>query len=91
MSCPAIALIVMLKALAIYTVRTKHGDVDQAVYHGLAAFGYDRKTEASLLSHAVDLDRILTERYPRERLTSDFHERYTEARANLRQRAHSSG
>ena len=72
-------------------IRTKHGDLDQAVYHGLAAFGYDRKTEASLLSHAVDLDRILTERYPRERLTSDFHERYTEARANLRQRAHSSG
>ena len=68
-------------------IRTKHGDLDQAVHHGLAAFGYDRKTEASLLSHAVDLDRILTERYPDERLTSDFHERYMEARANLRQRA----
>ena len=81
----------MLKALAIHTVRTKHGYVDQAVYHGLAAFGYDRKTEASLLSHAVDLDRILTERYPRERLTGDFHDRYMEARANLRQRARSSG
>lgn len=27
----------------------KHGDLDQAVHHGLAAFGYDRKTEASLL------------------------------------------
>jgi hypothetical protein len=40
-------------------------------------------------SHAVDLDRILAERYPGERLTGDFHERYMEARANLRQRAHS--
>jgi hypothetical protein len=39
-------------------------DLDQAVHHGLTAFGYDRKTEASLLSHAVDLDHILPERYP---------------------------
>lgn len=72
-------------------IRTRHGDLDQAVHHGLAAFGYDRKTEASLLSHAVDLDRILTERYPGEPLTGDFHERYMEARANLRERAHSHG
>jgi DNA replication protein DnaC len=70
-------------------IRAKHGDLDQAVHHGLAAFGYDRKTEASLLSHAVDLDRILTERYPDERLAKDFHERYVEARTNLRQRTHS--
>jgi tetratricopeptide (TPR) repeat protein len=72
-------------------IGAKHGDLDQAVHHGLAALGYDRKTEASLLSYAVDLDRILTERYPGERLTGDFHERYMEARANLRQRAHSPG
>jgi hypothetical protein len=62
-------------------------DIDQAVYHGLTAFGYDRKTEASLLSRAADLDQILTERYPHERRTGDFHERYLEARAKLRQRA----
>src|SRR5262249_47711797 len=69
-------------------IRAKHGDLDQAVHHGLTAFGYERKTEASLLSRAADLDHILTERYPGERLTGDFHERYMEARANLRQRAH---
>src|SRR5262249_15308550 len=58
-------------------IRAKHGDLDQAVHHGLAAFGYDRKTEASLLSHAVDLDRILIERYPRaadRRLPRSVHE-----------------
>jgi tetratricopeptide (TPR) repeat protein len=69
-------------------IRAKHGDLDQAVYHGLTAFGYDRKTEASLLSRAADLDHILTVRYPGERLTGDFHERYMQARAKLRQRAH---
>jgi tetratricopeptide (TPR) repeat protein len=68
-------------------IRAKHGELDQAVHHGLTAFGYERKTEASLLSRAADLDHILTERYPGERLTGDFHERYMEARANLRQRA----
>jgi len=72
-------------------VRAKHGDLDQAIHHGLTAFGYDRKTEASLLSRAVDLDRVLTDRYPGERLTGDFHERYMEARANLRQRARLHG
>jgi tetratricopeptide (TPR) repeat protein len=72
-------------------IRARHGDLDQAVHHGLSAFGYDRKTEASLLSRAVDLDRILAERYPSERLTGDFHERYMEARAHLRKRAHSHG
>jgi len=63
-------------------------DLDQAVHHGLTAFSYDRKTEASLLSRAADLNRILTERYPNERLTSDFRERCIEARTNLRRRAH---
>ncbi|HKR83334.1 MAG TPA: hypothetical protein VJS37_04115, partial [Terriglobales bacterium] len=40
-------------------IRARHGDLDEAVHHGLAAFGYDRKTEASLLSRAADLDHIL--------------------------------
>jgi hypothetical protein len=40
------------------------GDLDQAVHHGLTALSYDRKTEASLLSHAVDLDQLLSDRYP---------------------------
>ena len=70
-------------------IRARHGDLDESVHHGLAAFGYDRKTEASLLSRAADLDHILTERYPGERLADDFHERYMESRAALRRRTHS--
>jgi hypothetical protein len=69
-------------------INARHGDLDQAVHHGLAAFGYDRKTEASLLARAADLDRILAERYPGERLADDFRERYLDERAALRRRAH---
>ena len=69
-------------------IRARHGDLDEAVHHGLAAFGYDRKPEASLLSRAADLDHILSERYPGERLADDFHERYLDARAALRRRTH---
>jgi len=71
-------------------IRARHGDLDQAVHHGLAAFGYDRKTEASLLARAADLDHLLRERYPDERLADKFHERYTDARAELRRKAHSA-
>lgn len=35
-------------------IRARHGDLDQAVDHGLTALDYERKTEASLLSHAAD-------------------------------------
>lgn len=70
-------------------IRTRHGDLDQAVDHGLTALGYERKTEASLLSHAADLDRLLDDRYPDERLAKDFHQRYRDARAALRRKAHS--
>jgi hypothetical protein len=69
-------------------IRARHSDLDEAVHHGLAAFGYDRKTEASLLSRAADLDHILTERYPGERLADDFHERYLAACAALQRRTH---
>jgi len=68
-------------------IRARHGDLDQAVHHGLAAFGYDRKTEASLLSRAAELDHVLAERYPDERLADDFHERYIDAWTALRRRA----
>ena len=70
-------------------IRTRHGDLDQAVDHGLTALGYERKTEASLLSHAADLDQLLDDRYPDERLAKDFHQRYRDARAALRRKAHS--
>jgi len=70
-------------------IRARHGDLDEAVHHGVTAFSYDRKTEASLLSHAADLDQLLSDRYPDERVADDFHQRYVDARAALRQKAHS--
>jgi transcriptional regulator with XRE-family HTH domain len=70
-------------------IHARHGDLDQAVDHGLTALGYERKTEASLLSHAADLDELLGDRYPDERLAEDFHQRYRDARTALRRKAHS--
>ena len=70
-------------------IRARHGDLDQAVHHGLTAFSYDRKTEASLLSHAADLDQLLSDRYPDERLTDEFHQRYRDAWIALRRKTHS--
>ena len=69
-------------------IRARHGDLDEAVHHGVTALSYDRKTEASLLSHAADLDQLLSDRYPDERLADDFHQRYVDARDALRQKAH---
>ncbi len=59
------------------------------MYHGLAAFSYDRGTEATLLSRGADLDRIPRDRFPDERLADEFHERHSEARADLQLRAQS--
>jgi hypothetical protein len=59
------------------------------VHHGLTALSYDRKTEASLLSHATDLDQLLGDRYHDERLADDFHQRYRDARTALRHKARS--
>jgi transcriptional regulator with XRE-family HTH domain len=70
-------------------IHARHGDLEQAVDHGLTALGYERKTEASLLSHAADLDQLLDDRYPHERLGEDFHQRYRDARAALRRKARS--
>ena len=72
-------------------ISARHGDLDQAVDHGLTALGYERKTEASLLSHAVDLDQLLDDRYPDEHLADEFHQRYRDARTALHHRAHSDG
>jgi transcriptional regulator with XRE-family HTH domain len=69
-------------------IHARHSDLDQAVDHGLTALSYDRKTEASLLSHAADLDQLLNDRYPDERLAEDFHQRYRDARTALRRKAH---
>lgn len=54
--------------------------------HGLQAFQFERKTEASLLSRAADLDHDLQEHYASERLIEPFHERYTHERRALRDR-----
>jgi hypothetical protein len=69
-------------------IRARHGDLDEAVHRGLTAFSYDRKTEASLLSHAADLDQLLSDRYPNEHHADDFHQRYREARMALRRKVH---
>jgi transcriptional regulator with XRE-family HTH domain len=69
-------------------IRARHGDLDEAVDHGLTAFSYDRKTEASLLSHAADLEKLLSDRYPDEHLTDEFHQRYQDTRTVLRRKAH---
>ena len=67
-------------------IHARHGDLDEAVDHGLTAFSYDRKTEASLLSHAADLDRLLSDRYPDEHLADEFHERHRDAQTALRRK-----
>jgi len=56
-------------------IRAWHTDLDEAVHRGLTAFSFDRKTEASLLSHATDLDQLLSGRYPDEHFTDEFHQR----------------
>ena len=41
------------------------------------------------MSRVLDLDQLLSDRYPDERLADDFHQRYVDARDALRQKAHS--
>jgi transcriptional regulator with XRE-family HTH domain len=79
-----------MSQLDLGIIRARNGDLDQAVHHGHAALSYERKTEASLLSHAADLDQLLNDRYPDERLADDFHHRYRDALAVLRHKAQSA-
>jgi len=67
-------------------VLARHGELDEAVDHGLQASQFERKTEASLLSRAADLDHDLMQRYPRDRVIEPFHERYADERRTLRSR-----
>src|SRR5207249_1754649 len=67
-------------------ILARHGELDEAVDHGLQAFQFERKTEASLLSRAADLDRDLGQRYPSEHLAEPFHEQYADARRSLQRR-----
>jgi hypothetical protein len=75
-------------SLDLGLIRARHGDLDESVHHGLTAFSFDRKTEASLLSHATDLDQLLSDRYADERLADEFHQRFQDARTDLRRKAH---
>jgi tetratricopeptide (TPR) repeat protein len=68
-------------------IHARRGNLDEAVCHGMTALGFERKTEASLLSRAADLDQVLCERYPHEPLTASFHERYLDERRTRRSRA----
>jgi hypothetical protein len=68
-------------------IHARPGNLDEAVCHGMTALGFERKTEASLLSRAADLNHVLCERYPHEPLTASFHERYLDERRTLRSRA----
>lgn len=67
-------------------VHARRGDLDAAVEHGMAAFDIERKSLTDLVNRAADLDRILRERYRRETLTNEFHDRYVVARGALTNR-----
>jgi hypothetical protein len=64
-------------------VHARHGDLDAAVDQGVDALCFERKSLPSLLSRGGDLERILRDRYPGERLASEFHDRLMLARRSL--------
>ncbi|WP_433250868.1 hypothetical protein ACQPYK_04910 [Streptosporangium sp. CA-135522] len=64
-------------------VHARRGDLDAAVERGMAAFDIDRRSLTDLVHRAGDLDRILRQRYRREVLAEEFHERYVIARQAL--------
>ncbi|MEU7005066.1 hypothetical protein [Nonomuraea sp. NPDC046570] len=59
-----------------------------AVEQGHRAFDIDRKSLADLVNRAGDLDRVLRQRYRREALANEFHERFDTARRALNTRRH---
>ncbi|GAA4952623.1 transcriptional regulator with XRE-family HTH domain [Nonomuraea thailandensis] len=67
-------------------VHARRGDLDAAVEQGLAAFDIDRRSLTDLVNRAGDLDRVLRQRYRREVLAAEFHERYVTARRALMSR-----
>ncbi|MEU8278802.1 hypothetical protein AB0C08_31320, partial [Microbispora bryophytorum] len=46
------------------------------VEQGMAAFDIERKSLTDLVNRAGDLNRVLGQRYRREALAKEFHERY---------------
>ncbi|MBG0820492.1 hypothetical protein HS048_07060 [Planomonospora sp. ID91781] len=67
-------------------VHARRGDLDAAVEQGMAAFDIERKSLTDLVNRAGDLDRVIRQRYRRETLAKEFHERYTVARRALNDR-----
>jgi hypothetical protein len=64
-------------------VHARRGELDGAIQEGLRAFEYDRRSLTSLVAHANDLAKLLNERYPREPLATQFHDRLGEAKRAL--------
>jgi tetratricopeptide (TPR) repeat protein len=64
-------------------VHARRGDLDAAVEEGMAAFDIDRRSLSDLAYRAGDLDRVLRQRYRREALATEFHERFILARHAL--------
>ncbi|WP_133061592.1 hypothetical protein [Streptosporangium minutum] len=64
-------------------VHARRGNLDAAIEQGMAAFDIDRKSLADLVNRAGDLDRVLRQRYRREALADEFHERYVTGRRAL--------
>ncbi|MEU0571555.1 hypothetical protein ABZ297_40015 [Nonomuraea sp. NPDC005983] len=67
-------------------VYARRGDLDAAVEQGMAAFDIDRRSLTDLVNRAGDLDRVLRQRYRREALAEEFHERFVTARRALTSR-----
>ncbi|MEU8280326.1 hypothetical protein AB0C08_39145, partial [Microbispora bryophytorum] len=53
------------------------------VEQGMAAFDIERKSLTDLVNRAGDLNRVLGQRYRREALAKEFHERYMIAQRAL--------
>jgi tetratricopeptide (TPR) repeat protein len=64
-------------------VHARRGDLDAAVEDGLKAFEYDRRSLTDLVNRGEDLEQLLKDRYPGEKLALAFHERLMTARHAL--------
>ncbi|MFC4588857.1 hypothetical protein [Sphaerisporangium corydalis] len=71
-------------------IHARRGDLDAAVEQGMTAFNIDRRSLTDLVNRAADLDRVIRQRYRREALAEEFHERYVTARRALAPAALSS-
>lgn len=67
-------------------IHARRGDLDAAVDNGMAAFDIDRRSLTDLVNRAADLDRVLRQRYRRETLAEEFHDRFVTARRALTSR-----